>query len=136
MKIAIIGISDKPNCTPLDESTNTGMIINRIINNFPNIKFYKTNLVNFAPLDEKGKLRYPTTDEIKTHMPHLLDNIKDCDFVICLGGKVEKSLKGKIENMILIKHPSYIWIYKRKKLDSYIIDVTNKINEYLNKSIK
>ena len=128
-KIAIIGISNKPNCKPLDDTTNTGKIITEITNNFPEIEFYKTNLVNFAPLNELGKLRYPTKQEVKDNMPNLLNDIKNCNAVICLGNKVSKYLNGKVENIISIKHPSYIWIYKRKELDSYIDEVVNMIKQ-------
>lgn len=130
-KIAIVGISNKPDCSPLDDSTNTGKIINRIIDHFPEVEFYKTNLVNFAPLNELGELRYPTKQEVKDNMPNLLNNIKDCNVIVCLGNKVTNYLTGKINNMISIKHPSYIWIYKRKDLDNYvneiIVTIRNKI---------
>jgi len=126
-KIAIVGISNKPDCSPLDNSTNTGKIINRIIDNFPGVEFYKTNLVNFAPLNELGKLRYPTKQEIEDNMEYLLNEISDCNLVICLGSKVTKYLTNKASNIISIKHPSYIWVYKRKELDSYIDKVVNII---------
>jgi len=70
-KIAIVGISNKPNCSPMDDTTNTGKIINMIIEYFPEIEFYKTNLVNFAPLNELGKLRYPTKQEVNDNIPFL-----------------------------------------------------------------
>jgi len=130
-KIAIVGISNKPDCSPLDDSTNTGKIINRITSQFTEVEFYKTNLVNFAPLNELGKLRYPTKQEIEDNMSILLKNIKDSDVVICLGNKVTTCLVGKVVNLISIKHPSYMWVYKRKKLDSYINEVTEIIKEFL-----
>jgi len=130
-KVAIVGISNKQNCVPLDNSTNTGKIIDRIITYFPEVEFYKTNLVNFAPLNELGKLRYPTKQEVEDNMQFLLNNIRKFDVIICLGNKVTNYLTGKIDNIISIKHPSYIWVYKRKELDGYINGTTEIIKEFL-----
>lgn len=117
---------------PLQSGTISGNLIDKIIIGI-HAECYKANLVNFAPLDEKGKLRYPTKSEMDIGYEHLQNFIKELnpDICILLGDKVSKYLSNKV-NSISIKHPSYIAVYKRKHIDEYINGSINTINSQIN----
>lgn len=127
--------------TPLSSNTNSGKLINSIEFFLPTVSFYKTNLVKCVPL-EGGKIRYPSLPEMKSCHFHLKDEI---DYfkpkVVFLLGKQVASfvLKGygitdvsfnedfnythyMIDGIkyIPIHHPSFILVYKRKRLSTYM----------------
>lgn len=116
---------------PLDENTNSGSIIKKIENSLSNYTFYKTNLVKCLPLNEKGKLRYPTKDEMDACIENLLNEIDYIKpkIIFLLGHKVHDYITKylKVNNInysgikiYYIEHPSYIYVYKRKNIDDYI----------------
>jgi DNA polymerase len=126
--------------TPLHIGTNTGKLVAEIENGCPEINFHKTNLVNFPPLDSKGKLRYPTIEECMSCYPTLqteIETINPC-VVILLGIKTAKfvfeqlglqmpklfykyqSFEHNNRWFIPIHHPSYIMVYRRKKKSKYV----------------
>lgn len=138
--------------TPLSPETNTGMIIQKIEETCKETITYKTNLVKCLPLTEQQKLRYPNRKEIDCCFEHLLNEINTMSpkIVFLLGEKVyssvEKHLKVKFEKWdgynfyykeldgtyyVPIYHPSYIYVYKRKKIDEYILGVEKVINKLL-----
>ena len=41
---------------PLEENTNSGLLIKEIEDVLPSLNYYKTNLVKCLPLDNKGKI--------------------------------------------------------------------------------
>lgn len=142
-----VGLSDKKEKDgkkffPLSKDTNSGKIILEIQELLPKLNFYRTNLVKSAPVDEYNKLRHPTILEMKNDFPLLqkeIDNLKP-KLVILLGSKVAKFVL-KNNNQGLVKtqkywqsyesvkiggiyfvsifHPSYVYVYKRKKIDEY-----------------
>ncbi len=147
--IFFIGLSAKkiksPTETPLDKSTNSGSIIETIKESLKNYNIYKSNLVKCVPL-EKNKLRYPNNEEIKKCFKNIELEIEQLKpkFIFLLGNQVsqafEKKYKIPIKNnfeiyfynnikYIKIPHPSYIYIYKRKELQTYI----NKIIKIITK---
>lgn len=154
MKILWIGLSaqlSKEGATlpPLDDSTPSGKLIATIEDKCTGFVFKRTNLVFFAPLNKQGKLRYPTSAEMKKSVALLNNTIKEFnpDLVFMLGNQVgkflisEKNLQ-KIEDYIVentfmdthilytqIYHPSYILIYKRKFIDDYIQTITRAMDE-------
>ena len=109
----------------------------------PNISFYKTNIVKCLPLNENGKIRYPNNDEIYSCMPNLILEIETINpkIIFLLGGLVAKSFRNYINRnieynyllndykVIEIKHPSYVYIYKRKNLIRYTEEIINLIND-------
>lgn len=131
MKIIFVGLSNKPGKEPFDASTNSGKVVDIIIKQI-NCDCFKVNLVNFAPLDQTGKLRYPTKTEIIQSKAEFLDYTYKInpDLIISFGSIVSNELR-KIDfkdiKIIYKQHPSYIYIYKRKKLDSYIDDIVAEI---------
>lgn len=64
------------------------------------------------------------------NLKNTLNEIKP-DLCILLGSKVSNYLDGKIENIIKLQHPSYIFVYKRKYIDDYINNAIKLINENL-----
>lgn len=122
---------------PLEADTTTGKIIKEIEESLPNVKFYKTNLVKCLPLNEKGKLRYPTKEECLTCLDNLLKENKELQpkVIVLLGKKVSSYvLKGKEQidvSFIQALHPSYIYVYKRNFILEYEENLKQEIEKYL-----
>lgn len=137
---------------PLSPDTNTGMLIKKVEELCQDVTTYKTNLVKCLPLTEKQKLRYPNKKEIDCCFENLMSEIESMDpkIVFLLGEKVYSSV-GKHLNIqfekwndfeyyykelnqtyyIPIHHPSYIYVYKRKRIDEYVQVIERMINELL-----
>ena len=130
-KILFVGLSNKPNLEPFDIKTNSGKVVDMIIDKLE-CDCFKANLVSFAPIDENNKLRYPTKIEINNYLSGFIDYLNKLkpDLIISFGTIISNEL-SKIEilkNKVLFKqHPSYIYIYKRKDLDGYIKDIIKDI---------
>lgn len=133
MKVLLLGLSNKIGLKPFDNSTNSGKLVDMIIEkcNCRDIKFTKYNLVMFAPLDSKGKLRYPNKEELQEGVNELSKIINKYDCVILFGDKVQKAVNKDLRfnnvSKICVLHPSYIWIYKHKEINNYIDDIIEKI---------
>lgn len=138
--------------SPLSPETNTGMLIKKIENRLEGVGTYRTNLVKCVPLNNQKKLRYPNKNEIDSCFANLQREIEQLNpkIVFLLGEKVyssvEKHLNIQFEKWdgfeyhykkyngtyyIPIHHPSYIYVYKRKKMSEYIQSVVTLINELL-----
>jgi DNA polymerase len=140
-----VGLSSKPGTEALCSSTNSGKLIGEIERLVANaFSVYKTNLVKCAPLDAGGKLRYPTPAEMKACLPHLLAEIDHYQprVIVPLGGQVAKFMLGNLMSnlrfdgfaddfryqafsfdggvVLPVHHPSYVWIYRRKRVPQYI----------------
>ena len=151
VEIMFVGISNKSDAMgemqPLDKTTPTGKIIHQIELKLGR-ECIKTNLVQFTPTDECGKIRYPNSSEIKTGLLECLRLIQSnapC-IVFLLGKLVQKSffdnLKPKKlsddlyqleENIYLIPayHPSYIHTYRRSQTDNYVDGIVNAVNKLI-----
>lgn len=126
---------------PLSNNTNSGKLINSIEYFIPEKSFHKTNLVKCLPL-KNDKIRYPTIKEMKNCFFNLEKEINYLkpNYIFLLGKQVasfilnhygikEYSLNDEFDynffninsyKFIPIHHPSFILIYKRKKLQKYI----------------
>lgn len=82
-------VTDAENLPPLHIDTNTGKLVAEIEAQCHHINFYKTNLVKFAPLDSKRKLRYPTLKECVLCYPELQIELQSVNprVVLLLGNK-------------------------------------------------
>lgn len=137
---------------PLSPDTNSGMLIQKIEESLGEVDTYKTNLVKCVPLNEHNKLRYPNKREIDCCFSNLQKEIKELapKIVFLLGEKVCTSVGNhfdiefdKWEDFdysykehegifyVPIHHPSYIYVYKRKKMDEYIGGIEKIINRLL-----
>ena len=135
---------------PLSPNTNTGKLIHSIEFFHPNKPFYKTNLVKCLPLSN-DKIRYPSSKEMACCITHLKDEIQllkpkiifllgkqVSTFVMREFGVMEFTLNEDFEYsyytigntmFVPIHHPSFILVYKRKRLQEYIQGVEKMIRE-------
>lgn len=128
------------------DSTNSWKVITELEKWCQWISIYKTNLVKWVPLKD-GKIRYPNADEKKDWLQKLQDEILVVNpKVVYLFWKIVSDYIIKHLNLekisdfeykfwnvvfILARHPSYIYIYKRKEIDNYIWDIIAKIFEII-----
>jgi DNA polymerase len=137
---------------PLSPTTNSGGLLSLVENNCKEISTYRTNLVKCVPLDESGKLRYPNRNEIKLCLPHLASEIEELTpkIIFLLGGKVIESVSkmysvsfDKWEEFnyratyynnslfVPVHHPSYVYVYKRKRINEYTSGLERMIQQAL-----
>ena len=143
---------------PLSESTNSGKLLYRIENRFNSESFYRSNLVKCLPLDDRSKIRYPVTMEMKSCFSNLtleLDYFKPklvfllgkpvAAFVLNKYGIKDFSLDNEFnytvyqtENTVFvpIHHPSYILVYKRKLVELYIHGIQSIIEKTNDESVE
>ena len=149
--LSAVRVSNANEDTPLSVNTNSGNLINEIEKPFIDIEFYKTNLVKCLPL-RKGKIRYPTKNEMKSCYSKLSLEIQTLKpRLVFLLGKQVASFIAKNGNchevfkfddnfhyqsfnigetvFVPIHHPSYILIFKRKRVNNYIEQIKRIIKE-------
>lgn len=128
---------------PLDKRTPSGKFICSVEDELPDYLFYKTNLVKCLPLDFENKIRYPTNKEYSICFDNLLKEIElvEPKFIFLLGGSVSKFVCKKFnvkkekyvlipykdKFFIVIDHPSFLMVYKRKSLNKYINKIVSLI---------
>ncbi len=147
-KILWLGISmQKDSVKAFDKKFLSRQILDQAIIYLNNYEHHFDNLVNYGPLNEHNKIRYPTIGEIFQNQKELKNRIKELNplIIIALGSLVTKSL-AKIFNLninfpktyqyqfykseyfiIPVHHPSYIGVYKRKNLKDYIENIHKSI---------
>ncbi len=138
--LSAVKVSDSRDM-PLSTNTNSGKLINSIEFFIPNVSFYKTNIVKCLPL-EGERIRYPSKKEMETCFFHLENEIDSLnprlvfllgkqvsEFVLNKFGIKEFTLNDNFEyqsfeigniSFVPIHHPSFILVYKRKKLQDYM----------------
>ncbi|MEA4895643.1 MAG: uracil-DNA glycosylase family protein [Oscillospiraceae bacterium] len=135
---------------PLSPTTNSGRLISEVEENFCGMTTYKTNLVKCVPLDERQKIRYPNNKEIESCFPNLKEEISELmpRIVFLLGDKVATAVSKQFNieftnwngfryayteyngtYYVPIHHPSYIYVYKRKDIQSYVKGITEIVNQ-------
>ena len=154
-KVFWVGLSAKKsthdNERPLSSTTNSGKIIAQVEERCTGIPMYKTNIVKCLPLDNRYKLRYPSKSEIEVCISNLDSEISALSpsIVFLLGSKVTEAVgryfqiefeswidfyyKPKLYKgiyFVSIQHPSYIHVYKRKRLNDYIYALERIISDY------
>ncbi|MCE5175474.1 MAG: uracil-DNA glycosylase family protein [Bacteroidales bacterium] len=153
--LSAVKISDGQDI-PLSPNTNTGKLIHSIEFFFQNKSFYKTNLVKCLPL-ANNKIRYPSAKEMTCCVSHLKDEIQSfkpklifllgkqvATFVLREFGVMDYTLDEDFDYssysfgntlFVPIHHPSFILVYKRKRLQEYIKSVEKIIGETEDKEI-
>ncbi len=150
-----VGISDKPSTEPLATSTATGKVVDEIERELTGLSFHRTNLVKFAPLDKTGRLRYPTREEMAQGTDSLLEEVEELQprVVVTLGAAVSKVVIERVSQesrftglgnsfsyaprstsrfcVLPVHHPSFVLVYRRKKLQSYIAAICKWIMEII-----
>jgi DNA polymerase len=126
---------------PLSPGAISGKILLALESECGGITAYKTNLVKCLPLDDSGKLRYPSKIEMDVCAPNLAKEIEALrpKIVFLLGSKVAEAVAQffslKFEkfdgfeykvyerqnvSFAPVHHPSYVHVYKRKEVSKYI----------------
>jgi DNA polymerase len=133
---------------PLSPTTNSGKLISSIEHLLPNVSFYKTNVVKCLPL-KNDKIRYPLISEMKNCYSHLKTEMEAYNpkIIFLLGKQVADFIFDKYNTQISldenfnyhtynfgkhifvpVHHPSFILVYKRKKLSHYLQGIESIIN--------
>ena len=149
--LSAVKVSNTYEEIPLSLNTNSGRLINDIEKSFIDVEFYKTNLVKCLPL-RKGKIRYPTKNEMKSCHSNLSLEIQTLKpRLVFLLGKQVASFIAKSNNchevfkfddnfdyqsfkigetvFVPIHHPSHVLIFKRKRVSNYIKQIERIIKE-------
>lgn len=120
MKVIFVGMHNKPGKTPLDSSTKSGKLIDRIIEGIKPIEYLKTNLYNVDYYPKQNDLKI----ELATIWLNTIHVSKD-DIIVLLGTEVHKNYLRCLGKIIEIAHPSS----KRSHdaMDEYVKDAIDKI---------
>jgi hypothetical protein len=119
MKVVFVGMHNKPNKQPLDSSTMTGKVIDRIIEKIP-VTCIKTNLcdIDYFPKD----ITEINTMAIKYHCN---EKFEGDEVFILLGKWVQNHFWYDDFKTISLTHPA--GIYGTRKKDEYIKSAVEKI---------
>lgn len=125
--------------SPLDSNSNSGKVVDMIEAQRENLSFYRTNLVKYAPLDERGKLRYPNPSEMAAAIPDLMREFREYQpkVIFLLGGRVGDFVQDYFKQnrrmtraaVYRIHRPSFVYVYKRRQLEEYIREISEKIKK-------
>lgn len=150
--LSAVAFSEEEDRVPLSPNTRSGALIAEIENGFLDSGFfYKTNLVKCLPLRE-NKIRYPIAKEMEKCFPNLELEIEELKprVIFLLGKQVASFVLDRIGissfgldedfkyqgyetggiTYVPIHHPSYVLVYKRKNLSSYISNIRSVIEEH------
>ncbi|MBZ0203271.1 MAG: uracil-DNA glycosylase family protein [Ignavibacteria bacterium] len=150
--LSAVKVNNVKSDTPLSPRTNTGKLISEIEKCNQQYRFYKTNLVKCLPLDN-DKIRYPNKAEMNKCYSNLDFEIrKGKPKIVILLGKVVIDFVSKIINLtkaklndnfnyetfkiddtiyIPVHHPSYILVYKRKRIEEYIGNISQILANFV-----
>ena len=132
MKIVFVGLSNKINKMPFDITTNSGKIVHEALGQVKD-DCYLMNLVDYAPLDENLRLRYPTEQEIIDCTQKFKKKIKKInpDLIVSFGNITTNHLKklNLKTKLLSFYHPSYIFTYKHQQVDTYIEEIVHTIQK-------
>lgn len=150
--VYFVGLSAKPDCEHLAPETKTGSIIERIIHHLPLIRAVRTNLVKTPPIDRQGKLRYPNPVEMQLGWTELQEEMRRTSpsLLVTLGRQTSFFLRSQVGaqpakpelppdfsyesclaqaqfSILSIHHPSFVYVYRRRDIDSYVDKVVVSI---------
>lgn len=143
-------IPDNEERIPLSPHTRSGALIKEIEKPFEkNVSFYRTNVVKCLPLDTEDKIRYPFKHEMEKCYPNLEAEIEalNPNLIFLLGKQVgtfvfrklnineiqlrEDFIYDSVEvnniRYVVVHHPSYILVYKRKFINDYMNGIGSHI---------
>jgi uracil-DNA glycosylase len=150
--VYFVGLSAKPDCEHLAPGTRTGSIIERIIVHLPFIRAVRTNLVKTPPIDHQGKLRYPNPVEMQSGWAELQEEMRRTSpsLLVTLGRQASFFLRSQVGvqpakpelpsdfsyescvsqaqfSILSIHHPSFVYVYRRRDIESYVDNVVASI---------
>ncbi len=143
---------------PLSYDTRSGSLVAEVENPFvKELSFYRTNVVKCLPLNLDDKIRYPLKGEMEKCFPNLEEEIdflqpsiifllgrQAADFVMRKYGFGSWSLNAEFNyeayhssgmTFIPVHHPSYILVYKRKRLIDYVQGIQKHLTQLVAKPI-
>lgn len=121
MRVIVVGIHNKKGLEPLDSSTKSGKLIDRIAKELK-VKVCKTNLFNVDYLPKSSDVNRLKAEWLVTHKP------TNDDVVVLLGSKVQKEFDFKANRLVKIKHPASQWSHK--SMNEYVTSAVKKISSY------
>lgn len=146
--LSAVKVDDVETTRPLASDTLTGRLVDDIEARLADMSFYRTNLVKCFP-ESNGKIRYPKRDEMRCCFPNLISEVEEMTprVVLLLGKQVAEyvltqhntsafSLDGGFSYTAImvdgvayvpIHHPSYVLIYHRRRLATYIDQICKVI---------
>jgi hypothetical protein len=125
MRVIFVGIHNKPNKQPLDSSTMTGRVIDRIIEKIPAICI-KTNLCDIDYFPKEKKLIWPCNLEWNERQQPTSDTI-----IVLLGGWVQKNFLLTEAKIIKLAHPASFNYRSKEQTEEYINSSVKKIKAKL-----
>lgn len=128
MKIIFVGMHNKPGKLPLDPSTVSGKLIDRIIKLLPKeISCLKINLFNTDYMPEKSDF------DVQVRFWFSYGICKSDCFIVLLGKFVQKNFPVKNCNIIKLRHPSFI--FGSIKQSEYVHESFKKILTIVNQTL-
>jgi len=150
MRIAWVGISaqrdhaGKP-VAPLAPTTPTGQVVEKIIQLCPAGTLHeKANFIDQILIDDDQRLRAPRRDELAQGADRFSGILESRarDLFVFFGGHIRSAFefhcKVKFKNDIVhticgsrvafVNHPSYVRIYRAKRMDEYIRSVASLVS--------
>ena len=124
MRVIFVGVHNKPNKKPLDSSTKTGKLIDRIINKLE-CKVIKTNLFDVDYLPKSCDKHYHALNWYKNKDANI------DDVFVLLGAEVQKNFYcvSGFQKIVRVHHPAS----KRSHIamDEYVIETSKQINSLI-----
>lgn len=149
--LSAVKVQDVETTRPLAPDTRSGKLIEDIEAQFGNMSFYRTNLVKCFP-ESDGKIRYPRRSEMGCCLPNLVKEVEVmaprvifllgkqvAGYILKQLGTPEFSLDSDfdytahaIDDVVYVPvhHPSYVLVYKRRHVPSYIDHISKAIREH------
>ncbi len=115
-----MGIHNKPDKEPLDSSTKSGKLIDRVIFQIDKeVECVKSNLFDFD--------RMPVMEKDKAVVLWMMRvNYRNSDIVVLLGAITHGYFRRtKLSKMIFVGHPSGVWSKDGK--EKYVFETVEKI---------
>lgn len=124
-RIIFVGIHNKPGLAPLDSSTRSGKLIDRIIAEMPGVQVVKSNLYDLDYLPDP-----PTGADVVRDWAARVYYDPNTDVAVSLGDNVHFAfLIAKKFHYVRLAHPSSIWAKGRR--DKYVLSALELIRQYL-----
>ena len=115
-RVIFVGMHNKPGKAPLDSTTKSGKLIDRVIEQLPGLTCVKSNLWDLDYFPSKEGFNYKWASRVEYDSD---------DVVVCLGQCVIDAFRRGPIPFIHVGHPSAVW-GKLAQVD-YIQNCRNKI---------
>jgi hypothetical protein len=117
--VFFVGMHNKPGLRPLDSSTKTGKVVDRIIDGLI-VDYKKTNLCDSDYKPNESNIKHFVYLWPITHAPG------EQDVIVLLGDWVARHFNHQGYKILKLRHPASI--RGTKKIEKYIEESINQIN--------